>query len=403
MKFSVLLPTRNRLELLKQALHSVLCQDYEDWEVVISDNFSDEDIYAYISALNEPRIKYFRTTSFVPVTENWNSALEKSSGDYVIMLGDDDCLMKGYFTTVCQLLEKFPEPECIYTSGFTYAYPNVFPGMPEGFLNVFGNAGFLQFKNKPFWLTKFDASKLVQEAMNFRVMFAYNMQYAIISRTLIDKMRSKGQFFQSPYPDYYAMTAILLAAEKILACPYPLVTVGISPKSFGFYYFNQKEGQGTEFLKNTGLTPAEEKIKKLFLPGTSMNTSWLLSMELVKNNFQDTFSLQVNYSRYRLLQIFRVYKEWCVNPQFETAVMTHLWKLMSFREKITLGIFLHCGLGVLSFFSEKFLKRVIAKLETLINSHPSFFSQTLKEKFPSIQHVFEEINPLTFQQDECPQ
>ena len=131
MKFSVLLPTRNRLELLKYAVESVRRQDYPDWEIIISDNFSEQDIAGYVASLNEPRIKYYRTGSFIPVTDNWNTALEKSSGDYVTMLGDDDCLMKGYFTAVHHLIQKNDHPDFIYNSAFLYAYPKVMPSFPE--------------------------------------------------------------------------------------------------------------------------------------------------------------------------------------------------------------------------------------------------------------------------------
>jgi glycosyltransferase involved in cell wall biosynthesis len=42
MKFSVLLPTRNRLNLLSYAIETVIRQDYSDWEIIISDNCSEE-------------------------------------------------------------------------------------------------------------------------------------------------------------------------------------------------------------------------------------------------------------------------------------------------------------------------------------------------------------------------
>ena len=188
MKFSVLIPTRNRLEFLKYAIHSVLNQDYDDWEIIIFDNFSEQNISDYIKSLNDKRVKYFRSSSFVPVTDNWNNALEKSSGEYVIMLGDDDCLMKNYFSTIYNLIKTYSSPDFIYTSGFIYAYPGVMPGSPEGFLNAFGNASFLQNKKSPFWLSKQDALKLVKDSLNFKVKFAYNMQYSIINKKLIEKL-----------------------------------------------------------------------------------------------------------------------------------------------------------------------------------------------------------------------
>ena len=44
MKFSVLLPTRNRLEYLRYAVETVRRQDYADWEIIVSDNCSEDDI-----------------------------------------------------------------------------------------------------------------------------------------------------------------------------------------------------------------------------------------------------------------------------------------------------------------------------------------------------------------------
>jgi MinD-like ATPase involved in chromosome partitioning or flagellar assembly len=76
------------------------------------------------------------------------------------------------------------------------------------------------------------------------------MQHFVIGRELVHKMTQDRPFFRSPYPDYYAGNALLLIADRVLVCPYPLVAIGISPKSFGFYYFNQRESEGVEFLRN---------------------------------------------------------------------------------------------------------------------------------------------------------
>ena len=45
MKFSFdLLPTRNRVRYLEYAMQTVLRQDYGEWEIIVSDNDSDEDV-----------------------------------------------------------------------------------------------------------------------------------------------------------------------------------------------------------------------------------------------------------------------------------------------------------------------------------------------------------------------
>lgn len=391
MKFSVLLPTHNRLELLKIAIHSVLKQDFQDWEVIVSDNFSQEDIAGYIQSLNDSRIKYFRTEKFVPVTENWNNAMEKSTGDYVIMIGDDDCLMKGYFTTINQLLEEYPDPDFIYTSGFMYAYPGVMPWSPSGFLSAFGNASFLESKQEPFWLERTAALKLVHDVLNFKVMFAFNVQYSVLSRHFINKMLTKGKFYQTSYPDYYTMTAMFLEGQRILACPLPLIMVGISPKSFGFFHFNQLENDAADFLQLTPEHLEHPHLQKLLLPGTQMNTFWLFSMETVKNNYQNEYALEPNYQRYRWLQMIKIYKQWIVNKKRDDTKIKMLWSRMTWREKATMGLPLHL-IALLLLFIPLFLRKKMAnRLELLGKSHPAFKSLRVEGNYTSALQVFEEI------------
>lgn len=395
MKFSILIPTRNRLELLKTAIFSVIHQDFDDWELIVSDNFSEEDVCGYVQSLKDPRIKCYRTTSFVSVTDNWNNALEKSSGNYVIMLGDDDCLMKGYFSTVNKLLEEYPNPDFIYTSGFTYAYPGVIPGYLHGFLRVFGNAHFLQSQRHPFWLSRDKATRYVRDAMNFKVMFAYNMQYALICRPFIDEIQLKGKFFQTPYPDYYAMTAMMLKAKKILACPIPLVTVGISPKSFGFYYFNQRENEGCDFLKNIPGELEQSKLERILLPGTQMNSSWLFSMEAIKVNYGNEFVLSVNYNRYRFLQIVKVFKRFALKGRRDSDIAM-LWNNINMREKLFYGYPFYLISFALRMVPSFLRKKIANRLENLCRSHPAFDSQTVEAHYSSAVQVFENVDPKAY-------
>ena len=161
MRFSILLPTRDRLDYLRLAVESVLRQDFEDWQLVISDNCSAEDIGAYATSLGDPRIVYRRTERPVAVTENWNRALAFSEGEYVIMLGDDDALLGGYLRRMDDLIREFEEPEVIYTKALLFTYPGVDPARPAGFLVDHGCAEFYGAGSAPFVLEHERAVALV--------------------------------------------------------------------------------------------------------------------------------------------------------------------------------------------------------------------------------------------------
>ena len=282
-------------------MQSVLNQDYADWEIVVSDNASKADVRGYIEGLNDKRVKYLRSDAFLPVTENWNRALEASSGDYFIMLGDDDCLLEGCLSIAAALLKKHECPDVLYTEAIQYAYPGVIPGLEEGFVQT-GYCEFMKGKDEPFLLDRAAASGVVAQALSFRVAYSYNMQHSIISRRLVDGLKKYGRFFQSPYPDYYATNAILLMSSRILVCPWPLVGIGISPKSFGYFYFNQREKEGIEFLQNVAEPSIFSRVSDKVLSGSEMNTSWLLAMESLKNNFPEEIPVDVAYNKYRFMQ-----------------------------------------------------------------------------------------------------
>jgi glycosyltransferase involved in cell wall biosynthesis len=307
MKFSILLPTRNRLDLLRYAVESVRLQDYLDWEVVISDNASTEDVAGFAASYADQRIRYYRTERELPVTENWNAALERSTGDYVIMLGDDDGLMRNCLTAAHKMIGQWHQPDVIYTQALQFAYPGAIPGHPRGFVQIAYN-DFLKGVERPLLLSRQTAWEMVRNAMSFRLLYGFNMQHFIISRKLVETLQSKGPFFQSPYPDYYAANAIMLKAQTVVANPQPLIMIGISPKSFGYYYFNQRESEGVDFLQNSSIDRTHTRLRVAPVPGTNMNDSWLCAMETLSQNFPELPGLQVNYRRYRLLQYYALWR-----------------------------------------------------------------------------------------------
>jgi glycosyltransferase involved in cell wall biosynthesis len=83
----------------------VLRQSYQNWELVVADNFSSDDVSGYVGSLSDTRIIYIRSDNFLSVTDNWNRALQVASGQYVIMLGDDDGLTPGYFERILYCMQ----------------------------------------------------------------------------------------------------------------------------------------------------------------------------------------------------------------------------------------------------------------------------------------------------------
>ncbi|PYE55905.1 glycosyltransferase family 2 protein [Deinococcus yavapaiensis] len=93
---SILIPTYNRVGLLKKSLLSALSQDFEDFEVVVSDNASTDDTPIFLQEMlngaGHPRLKVVRQSSNIGMARNWDVLVKLARGRFFLVLSDDDVL-----------------------------------------------------------------------------------------------------------------------------------------------------------------------------------------------------------------------------------------------------------------------------------------------------------------------
>ncbi|HBQ42045.1 MAG TPA: hypothetical protein DD808_15975 [Halieaceae bacterium] len=94
--FSVVLPTRNRPELFNRALNSVLEQSFQDFEVLVVNDGSDDDYlerYKELEASADPRVRWHyqaqRPNGHGP-SYSINTGAHRARGLYLCILDDDD-------------------------------------------------------------------------------------------------------------------------------------------------------------------------------------------------------------------------------------------------------------------------------------------------------------------------
>lgn len=330
-KFSILLPTHNRLDLLSYAVDSVLNQPFADFEIIISDNQSEEDIEGYVGSLSDDRIRYFRTDTFLPVTDNWNRAWNESLGQYCIMLGDDDGLTQNALTDLCKVIDEFDEPEFIYTNAIQFGYPGVIPNQHKGFVQR-PYLPLMENRSEPYVLDKKAAQSIVEDSCQFYLPLVYNMQHSVVKRSYAKQLKVKGDFFHSPYPDYYATNMLFLMAPNIVVNPRVTSVVGISPKSFGYFYFNDLEELGNQMLNNAVTDGTAKRFGDKILPGSAMNTSWMSAVDMVLQHYGRKLGNELNISRYRKIQIYSAFEK------FGLEGVKQFWHQLNLKEKITVKI-----------------------------------------------------------------
>ena len=97
-QISIILPTFNSEQYLKDCLSSVQRQTYANFEVVIVNDASTDDSLNIIRTFleSDKRFKLINLRKNVGVSEARNIALKHVSGDYVIFLDSDDILLEEY-------------------------------------------------------------------------------------------------------------------------------------------------------------------------------------------------------------------------------------------------------------------------------------------------------------------
>lgn len=391
MRFSVLIPTRDRLEYLVQAVESVRQQDFEDWEVIVADNDSSDDIGGYVRSLGDPRIRYVRTNRPLPVTDNWNVALEQSTGDYVLMLGDDDILLRGYFQILDAVIDTFTSPDAIYTGALLFTYPGVSDPDQPGILQTYSYAEFFQGSTEregPRVLAREEAEAVVREFFHFRARYGFNMQFALIARRFIDSLRPLGPFFQSEFPDYYAMNVLMLRAERIVAMARPVVVIGVTPKSYGFYHSRRREADGRTFLQGQEEDNAPSDAGAGRLPGSYINDGWLAALFRVRDNLELGPEYSIDHRRYRLLQILSLAESRFVFHAASDEDMHAMALQLSRRERFALSC-----LSLVRFAPRRVGRRALSEIRSMLRQTPRFAPYSIPGDFRLASDVFERIDP----------
>lgn len=87
---SVIIPVFNRINLLERSINSVLNQKHKDLELIVIDDFSDDNIEYLIKKYNDERIRFYRNNENKGVSYSRNVGIKKSKYDLIAFLDSDD-------------------------------------------------------------------------------------------------------------------------------------------------------------------------------------------------------------------------------------------------------------------------------------------------------------------------
>lgn len=116
MKVSIVLPAYKK-KFLGQMIDNLLRQTFSDFELIIVDDASPENLKEIISKYNDSRIRFYRNEKNIgekSLVANWNHCVDYASGELLLLASDDDLYAPTYLEEMVKLADEHPEADIFH-------------------------------------------------------------------------------------------------------------------------------------------------------------------------------------------------------------------------------------------------------------------------------------------------
>lgn len=120
-RYSIVIPTFERENLLEGTIAGCLLQDYDDFELLISNNFSkDNTEFVLAKYNNNSKVRIVRTDRKLSMPDHWAFAMTHARGDYILFLGDDDGISPRFFKIIDDVINLTSSNIIKFKTGLFY-------------------------------------------------------------------------------------------------------------------------------------------------------------------------------------------------------------------------------------------------------------------------------------------
>lgn len=221
--FSIVIPTFNRSDLYPYAVKSILRQSFHDFEIIVSDNCSEDDTAEVAKQFTDPRVRYVRTPRHYVIADAWEFARRHARGRLIMMLSDDDALLGG-------ALARFHQESQRYDADFLFCRPATY--RDGSFLGAQRNSVHCPAFSGISRLV--DVDEFIRPLFAFRHKFDMHPSAFMFDKEIADTVeRRTGRFFWTNGVEYSAWPIVATFAKHIAYIDAPLVILGRTAKSWG--------------------------------------------------------------------------------------------------------------------------------------------------------------------------
>jgi glycosyltransferase involved in cell wall biosynthesis len=293
-KVYIIIPTRNRFETLKYAVQTCLNQNYENLEIIISDNASSDNTKNILNEFSDSRLKYQRSETLLPMLYSWEFALSavKETG-FVHFMGDDNGLTIDAVERVVEITGR-TKLNIVLSSLIQYTWPNTI--VKNGYLAI--------PKDKYTYIVNSKAA--LKSTFNLFVGFDRlpTINASFVHTSVINKVRNLfgGKYFIASNPDVCSAIANAFIENEYIYCEIPFVINGASVHSNGMQGGNSSN-KSTFVIDNIN---GGYKYHSLFPPSKSWYLNVYEAYAIVSDHIN---SKNVKFPKLNYTKLYKKFKK----------------------------------------------------------------------------------------------
>ena len=276
--FTIVIPTKARPELIDYALFSLHNQSFDDFSVVITDDYDDLPCEHVVRKYNDKRFKYI-----VPPKElklgmcgNWEYGLKFADGEYVIFIQDKMFMYQQSLEYLANFIKGKKSPDIISWSWDFFAFDN----------DSEKKSGILSQRCWTATYKKWNINDLVEEKLSFSNFSYQNKTGApgagsplcsAIKRRLYDTIKEKyGIVFDFINPDYGPPIRLLDVASDVYELDDHLTVAMPVKKSEGLIH-STSHAAALSFLEKSPC--GAERLRYALIPELKSTNSNMISAD----------------------------------------------------------------------------------------------------------------------------
>ena len=112
---SVCMPVYDGERFLREAIESVFAQDFQQFELIVTDDRSSDGTCDIVRSFHDPRLRFYQNEIGLGIPGNWNMALSKATGKYIKYLFQDDVIYPDCLSTMVESLRRHESAGVVFS------------------------------------------------------------------------------------------------------------------------------------------------------------------------------------------------------------------------------------------------------------------------------------------------